>query len=296
MSLRNWLGTASICVAALGITAPLAGASTFSNPNPISIVAGPAQPYPSQITVDGIRGAAVDVNVTLRGLSHTYPLDVDVLLVAPSGQATQLMSDVCGTGTVPLSGVNFEFDQSAPLTLPSFPTAPCPSGRYKPTAVEPLSDSFPAPAPPVPAAVSLDSLNPSLVSGTWSLYVTDDTNNDNGTLAGGWTLDVLPDVSCSGVRATDASVVGTAGDDVLTGTPNADVMLGLGGKDQISGLGGRDVVCGGPGNDTLKGGSGIDELLGEGGKDKLKGNAGKDTCKGGGGRDDAKGCEKERSL
>jgi len=59
---------------------------------------------------------------------------------------------------------------------------------------------------------------------------------------------------CFGMPAT---IVGTAGDDVLTGTPGDDVIVGLEGTDTISATdGGTDRVCGGP-NDLSRLGGGV---------------------------------------
>lgn len=49
--------------------------------------------------------------------------------------------------------------------------------------------------------------------------------------------------TCFGMPAT---IIGTAGDDVLTGTPADDVIVGLEGTDVISTSGGTDRVCAGP--------------------------------------------------
>lgn len=63
--------------------------------------------------------------------------------------------------------------------------------------------------------------------------------------------------TCGGEPAT---IVGTAGDDVLVGTPGHDVIVGLAGDDVIRGRGGDDVVCGDAGRDVLRGGPGADLL------------------------------------
>lgn len=63
--------------------------------------------------------------------------------------------------------------------------------------------------------------------------------------------------TCGGETAT---IVGTAGDDVLVGTPGPDVVVGLAGDDQLRGRGGDDLLCGGAGRDVLRGGSGADLL------------------------------------
>ena len=44
-------------------------------------------------------GAISDVNVPLTGLSHTYPDDIDMLLVSPGGQNAIFMSDAGGRPT-----------------------------------------------------------------------------------------------------------------------------------------------------------------------------------------------------
>jgi Ca2+-binding RTX toxin-like protein len=70
---------------------------------------------------------------------------------------------------------------------------------------------------------------------------------------------VLPTlIAASAVAAT---VVGTAGDDVLHGTPQADSIFGKAGNDEIWSGAGPDRVVGGTGNDTIHGGAGKDLIL-----------------------------------
>jgi uncharacterized delta-60 repeat protein len=88
---------------------------------------------------------------------------------------------------------------------------------------------------------------------------------------------------CAGRRAT---IVGTAGRDVLRGTRRADVIVALGGNDVVRAAQGNDIVCGG---------SGRDRLIGDAGNDRLIGGGGRDTCLGGSGRDRAT-CETKRSA
>ena len=213
------------------------------------------------------------------------------------------MSDACGASG--LTSETFTFDDAAPAPL-TVSNASCvgKSGVYKPTDGPP-ADFFYLPAPPGPYPAALSALIGAPANGVWQLFVVDDGPGDDGSIAGGWSLELLPDARCAGRPATQAANVGTAGDDVLAGTPGPDVMLGLGGNDEISGLGGNDVICGGEGDDKLRGGTGRDLLRGEAGKDKLKGGGAKDALKGGGGRDNcigggkpdtAKSCEKQKSI
>src|SRR5262249_1628412 len=70
--------------------------TSFTNSSPISIPSGgPGTPYPSTIMVSGINTQLLKLTVTLTGLTHTQPDDLDILLVGPNGQTTLLMSD-CG--------------------------------------------------------------------------------------------------------------------------------------------------------------------------------------------------------
>jgi len=108
-------------------------------------------------------------------------------------------------------------------------------------------------------------------------------------------LGAPPSETCNGRPAT---IVGTAGDDVLVGTGGRDVISGLDGDDEISGLDGNDLICGGDGNDTISGGKGndtiiaddgFDVIMGNQGTDKINGGRGTDVIRGGAGRDRIKG-------
>jgi subtilisin-like proprotein convertase family protein len=203
-----WLLAAVVAVASVCLAAPaLAGATTFSNSGAVTIndggvfcdlgevssAPGRATPYPSAISVAGLSGTVTDVKVTLTGLTHTFPDDVDVLLVGPAGQSTILMADTGGNPNV--SGVNLTFDDAAAASLPD--EGPITSGSYKPTIGtfgEPAScvapSSFPSPAPAGPYGTSLSVFTGTDPNGTWSLYVIDDTSLDVGSISGGWSLDI----------------------------------------------------------------------------------------------------------
>jgi subtilisin-like proprotein convertase family protein len=182
-----------------------AGAAVFVNPAPIAIPpVGTATPYRSQISVSGLTGTTTDVNVTLNSFSHTFPGDVAVVLVPPSGTSILLMMNA---GTTPAtSGATISFDGSATGSLPV--SGSLTTGSYKPTANAGSLPSFTAPGPgtsycnPGPAAggthcttpaggdalaQALDGFDP---NGTWDLYVVDRFSGDSGQIAGGWTLDI----------------------------------------------------------------------------------------------------------
>jgi subtilisin-like proprotein convertase family protein len=164
---------------------------TFSSVSAITLpdgapatTSGPADPYPSTIDVAGILDGVTDVNVTIANLSHTFPDDLDILLVGPQGQSTWLMSDVGGSGDI--TNVTLTFDQSAEDALPD--ASQISGGTFTPTNIV-ENDIMAPPAPGGPYAVTLEVFNGTDPNGTWSLYIIDDVGADVGS-AGGWSLEI----------------------------------------------------------------------------------------------------------
>ena len=181
----NFRTLSALCVLALTISA--ASGATFSNLGPITIPAegtsGPAAPYPSTINVAGL-GSITSITVDLFGFTHTFPDDVDILLVGPTGLSVILMSDVGGGFDV--SGLNLTLDDSG-AALPDNEVLT--SGIFQPTNVG-TGDIFQAPAPADPYGSLLASLIGSDPNGTWSLFVIDDVGADVGSFSGGWALNI----------------------------------------------------------------------------------------------------------
>lgn len=169
-------------------------AQTFSNTASIAIpgtgTSGPASPYPSTIPVSGLSGTITNISVAINGYEHTFPDDVDVLLVGPAGTGAQsvvLMSDV-GGGT-DITGVNLVFQDGSPA-LPD--AGPIVSGTFAPTNIG-AGDPFAAPAPAGPHGSTFASMGliggpAAAANGTWSLYVVDDVTGDIGQFQGGWSI------------------------------------------------------------------------------------------------------------
>jgi subtilisin-like proprotein convertase family protein len=173
----------------LTMVAP-ARAIVFTNPLaialPDAIAQGEANPYPSSITVAGLTGNITNVTVRLENLNHTFPDDIDVLLVAPNGNNLVLMSDVGGGNDVYFG--NITFDDAAPAAIPD--GGPIPSGTVQ-TSRDASADTFPAPAPAVGTNTTLaGAFNGIAANGTWRLYVVDDANGDQGTLGNGWSITI----------------------------------------------------------------------------------------------------------
>ena len=205
--LLSALALAGLLLAPLGLLAvPQAAAKsrtvtkTFSSTAAVTIPdSGEASPYPAVINVSFARYKlkrvkVLDVNLTLVSLSHTYPQDLDVLLVAPNGGNAIVMSDA--TGNIEISGLTLTLDDEAaaplPLGEPYEPETALGPGSFQPANYSPQWDDAPdgfgsAPAPS--GAVALSTFDGSNPNGRWKLFVFDDNEQDGGSLAG-WKLTI----------------------------------------------------------------------------------------------------------
>jgi hypothetical protein len=164
------------------VSIPVFSASfTFSNTAPITInISGPAATYPSNIAVSGV-GRLTGITVTLHGLSHTWPDDLQILLAGADSSAF-LMGDAGSSWD--LNGVTLTFSDLAVDAIPN--STQIFAGTYRPAAYGAFS--FPAPAPTGPYAATLSTFLGADPTGTWSLYIVDDAGGDSGSLSGGWSL------------------------------------------------------------------------------------------------------------
>jgi len=174
-----------------------AGTFSFSNTSaiPVSDTGTPpitADLYPSSISVSGLDFQSIThLSITLDGLSHTFPSDLDIILAGPSGQLCMLMSEVGGNTRLPVTDLTLTFDDLAANSLPI--DSMLTSGTFKPTRQFPtLTFEFPSPAPvgssSAPAALS--TFNGTDPNGTWNLFVVDETSPDSGTISRGWSMEI----------------------------------------------------------------------------------------------------------
>jgi len=173
----------------------IASATTsFSNTASITIPSsGVATPYPSNIAVSGLSGPVSKVTVTLLGINHTFPDDVDILLVGPGGDKFIIMSDA--GGSVDLVNTTITLDDAAATLLPDGTLIS--SGTFRPANYG-TGDTFAAPAPAAPyqtpatagTATFASVFNGKNPNGTWSLYVVDDAGGDLGNISGGWRITI----------------------------------------------------------------------------------------------------------
>jgi uncharacterized repeat protein (TIGR01451 family) len=189
-------------------------AVTFTNDTAIVIPdKGTASVYPSVIDVSGISGYVKKVTATLNGFSHTYPHDVSVLLVNPSGQASILMSHASlDNGLTNGEKITLTFDSDASQVIPA--SSRLTTGAYQPAQYAPTVAFTNAPAGPYMADMSIfGGVDP---NGEWKLYVLDDSNGDSGKIYSGWSLAIttvtpvnpVADLAITGSVSTNQVLIG----------------------------------------------------------------------------------------
>jgi subtilisin-like proprotein convertase family protein len=213
---RKWwkrcaAGCSAVVFAVLVVGAAGAATATFtSSDGPVTIndySSGPtvASPSPSVINVGPGFGTVAKATVTLHGLTHTWPEDLNVLLVAPNGSTVVLMAQT-GAGGAPSGDVTF--DDAAALSY-SDSAGGNSAGTWRP-AQDPVSGapgncnwtgSLVSPAPAGPYGSTLASVAGGPGSGAWRLYVEDGCANDSGAMTS-WSLTLTTTTSTQGVNRT----------------------------------------------------------------------------------------------
>ncbi len=192
-------------------TATQAGGAPLTNGATITINDNAAAaPYPMAINVAGLTGTVTNVAVRLNGLTHTWPADIDALLVGPGGQQSLFMSDIGSGGDV--SGIALTFQDGAPAP----PTSQLAPGTVAPTNLDDGggSDTFPAPAPAPTGATyntPLAVFNGTNPNGTWNLYIRDDAAIDTGSISGGASLIITTTTSVGDYTGAAGQLIFPAG-------------------------------------------------------------------------------------
>ena len=131
---RLYDNTKFIGSAAFGFTVG-SWTTSFTNTNSIIIYDNTnARPYPSVILVSGVGSTLLKATVTLNGLSHTSPSDVDALVVAPAGTNTLIMANTGGQFTI--TNIVLTFDDAVTNALPQ--NARLVTGTNRPTQFFPV--------------------------------------------------------------------------------------------------------------------------------------------------------------
>lgn len=139
-----------------------------------------ASPYPSTLVIPAMTGVITRVQAKLNGFTHSYPSDVQMLLVSPTGKKVMLFDQ--NGGSTGANNSDLTFTDSG-ISLAS----PLASNAYKPSGS--VGTAMPAPAPGTPYASAMSEFIGDSPVGTWSLYVNDLHSNDGGSIAS-WTLHI----------------------------------------------------------------------------------------------------------
>ncbi len=135
----------------------------------------------STITIPAASGVTItDLNVTGLVGSHSFVNDLVISVRGPNNVTRTLMSRVCSPNN-PVANFNINFDDQAATS-----TIPCP----------PTGGSIIIPAQTLSVFNGLNS------AGTWTLIITDNADDDGGSLTG-WGLNI------NGASATACSIVST---------------------------------------------------------------------------------------
>ena len=172
---------------------------------------GPASPYPATLDVSG-SGRITDLNVSIDGIWHEHPEDLDLLLVGPHGQKVILMSDACGP--LGVSNYGWVWDDEAAAPMPQGNGTDVCGTRFHRPANYGSGDVWPAPAPAGPYSTSLSAFDFTNPNGEWRLFVQDDENGGTGFFTNRFQLEITTDSTAPTVTsvnpANNATGVGLA--------------------------------------------------------------------------------------
>lgn len=215
---------------------PRSAVYNFSNPTPLIFGAATTA---STITVSGVVGNVIDVNIILHDFQITDPglEETDVLLVPPAGAAADviLLSFACDTTIGP---VTLTLDMSAAGPAPDGDSGvACTNGSsYTPGDHSGLVGGYilGAPSPAPPYSTDLGVLNGTNPNGVWTLYGAEYAGDDPGQLT--WEIVITDDynpvtLSASAIcNVNNLAVTVNAGDTPvnITGTGPGLPLNGVG--------------------------------------------------------------------
>ncbi len=220
-SVTTCSGSSTVLGAASSTNATLSSSPFNSTGGPATTTTGAAQNasiYPWNISVSGLPTTGVTVeSVTINGITHTFPDDLDILLQSPTGTNVILMSDA-GAGDN-ITGLTYTF-KDGEVSLQDAVTNP--SGTYSPSNYTGTGDeTWSAPGPggltqPSPA-LSMFTGN---VNGVWKLLIRDDETGDAGSI-GSWSITFTIPATVSYTWSPNVALSSTTGPSV-TASPTSD--------------------------------------------------------------------------
>jgi len=126
-----------------------------------------ASPYPAVKFVTGLTGLVTKVTATIKGLTFSQPLTLQMILRGPDGTMVELMRS-CG-GLAAVSNLTITFDDAAAGSLPNGTILS--SGTFKPTQYGVGNLVYPQPGPQPPYQAALSAFIGKNPLGAWSLWI-----------------------------------------------------------------------------------------------------------------------------
>jgi hypothetical protein len=140
--------------------------TTFTSNTVLQIPAtgtyGPASEFPTTIEISGLLGDIVDINIFFSGLSHTFPDDINIGIVGPTGVSVYLWANA--GGNVDIENIDVTFDDEALQAISDFGAMA--SGIYQVSQFRFEDVNIPASFGSLLA--DFDGLS---ANGLWSLYI-----------------------------------------------------------------------------------------------------------------------------
>ncbi len=213
-------------VAATTLLASTAAAQTYSNPANIAIpLVGTANPFPASLLVSGAPLNFSAMTVTLTNFNHTFPNDVAVMLLGPTGASTVLFGRA-GSGADAVNATLVFRDGAPPL--PTSSNTPIVSGEFAPTRVPTAIFTFASPpGPATPTSAALSSFTGTNPNGIWQLYVQDFSGGDSGSITGGWSITFTPPAPPSSSQNSSFTYQGRLDSGAATVNGTADFRFSL---------------------------------------------------------------------
>ncbi len=135
----------------------------------------------SSATVSGVGTGALDISVLVNGLTHTWPDDLDFVLVSPTGKGLILMSDAGGSTDV--SGLSVGFSDSGSGPAPD--STVLGSGPYTASNYG-TGDTWYTTGTTLLSFTEVSNFAGFLgdnADGSWTLWVRDDAGGDIGSIS-----------------------------------------------------------------------------------------------------------------
>ena len=168
---------------------------------PITISSSGTPTITSTLTIND-SGTISDLNLNNLNVTHSWLADLTISLTSPSGTTVTVINQICGQN----DNIDINLDDEASNNYASIPCPPTDGGNYQPNS--PLS-----------------AFDGEEINGTWTLTITDDENQDGGSLDN-WELFICyesivvtplsvsasaTDESCFGFQDGTASAVASGG-------------------------------------------------------------------------------------